>query len=227
MNKSLKSFVLAVVSGVFLLAARPAAHAQPYTFYFQADTGGQVTQDTDLKIFFGEPLAPNTKVVFDPGVRFGFLTGFRITEWFAVELETGIMANNIKSITGASSVHNAYFSNSPLLVNARFQAPSRWWVCPFAGGGWGGSISYLDVDDISIGNTSMDGWASAGVFAYQAFGGVRFKINDRMGISVVYHYFATTDSTFEADFTSGTSSDRLRFAGTETHAASIAFDMTF
>jgi opacity protein-like surface antigen len=65
------------------------------------------------------------------------------------------------------------------------------------------------------------------VFAYQAFAGVRFAINERMGLSIEYHYFATTDSEMRADVTVGTSSDQVQLGGTATHTATIAFDYRF
>jgi opacity protein-like surface antigen len=196
-------------------------------FYMQAGAGGQVTQDTALKDFFGEPLTPNSKVVFEAGPSFGFLGGFRACDWFSVEAEFGYMINHIESITDASRVHNAYYANSPFLINARFTCPPHWWFAPYFGGGLGGSITTISADDIDIGATHMDGWASAATFTYQAFGGFRFKINDHMAVSVAYHYIATTDSTFHADFTSGTSSDHLRFGGTQSHVGSAAFEWSF
>jgi opacity protein-like surface antigen len=196
-------------------------------FYLQTDVGGQVTQDTKLKEFFGEPLGPNTKVVFDAGPRFGFLGGWRTCDWFSLEAEFGYMGNHIDTITGASRVDHAYFSNAPFLVNARFTCPPHWWFAPYFGGGLGGTFTTISADDIDIGSTHMDGWASAAAFAYQAFGGFRFKINSHMAVSVSYHYIATTDTSYHADFTSGTSSDHLKLAGTASHVGAAAFEWSF
>src|SRR5262245_31593097 len=71
-------------------------------FYVKGDVGGTLTSDTDLRDFFGEPLAPGSEVKFNPGIRFGIAAGYRVTPWFAVEGETGIMTSEIDSITGAS-----------------------------------------------------------------------------------------------------------------------------
>ena len=89
-------------------------------------------------------------------------------------------------------------------------------------------MAILDADPIELNGTTMSGSQGSDVmFAYQAFGGLRVSLNERMGISVEYHYFATTDSDFRADFTVGTETDHLRMRGTSTHALSIAFDYTF
>ena len=233
MKRTLQTLMIVVGVGMSMSFTTRCGAQDPeqrwYTprFYGEANTGGQVTQDTALKEFFGEPLSPGDKVVFDPGGRFGFLIGYRPCNWFSVEGEFSYMINKLESVTGATRLDDAYFSNAPFLVNARFQAPPHWWVAPFFGGGLGGSVSTISADEIEIGATSMEGWASGLVFAYQAFGGLRFRITETMAISVAYHYFATTDASFEADFTSGTLSDEMRFGGTTTHVGSIAFEWRF
>src|SRR4051794_21868980 len=99
MRKSVQLF--AVLTGVALIWPQMAS-AQMSKFYVTADAGGNLTPDITLKEFFGEPLAPNSKVKFDPGVRFGVGAGYRVTDWLGTELQSGIMANSIKSITDAS-----------------------------------------------------------------------------------------------------------------------------
>jgi opacity protein-like surface antigen len=201
--------------------------AQETRFYIKGDLGGNLTHDTGLREFFGEPLTAGTKIKFDPGVRFGITGGFRLTDWFSTEIETGVMANYIDSITGATRVDDAVFSNVPLLVNARFQCPRLDLVTPYFGGGVGGSFPIIDVDHIEIGDTRMHGYDSTVVFAYQAFAGLRFKLNHQMGLSLEYHYFHADGAEWEAESNHGAFTDKLRFAGTETHSLSIAFDWRF
>lgn len=225
MKRNIRFMVLASAccATLFSLAA---ARGQVDRLYVKVDAGGQWTLDTGLKEFFGEPSAPGSVVKFHPGARVGFTAGYEITDWFAVEGQTGVTANRIDSITGAF-VDDATLSNVPFLVNARFQFPNQSPVTPYIGGGLGGSVAVLDADNIIIGSTRLSGTQSAAVFAYQAFGGLRYKLNDRMGLSLEYHYFATTDPEWKADFTFFTPNDRMRFGGTETHAVSIAFDYHF
>jgi OOP family OmpA-OmpF porin len=224
MNKHVKSLFLAGSCGALFLCAQ-AVSAQESKFYIRSDAGGAVTLDTQLKEFFG-PVAPGTKVSFDPGVRFGVAGGYDVTDWFAAEAQVGVFANDIKSITGASRV-DATFLNVPFLLNARFQCPNRSLLTPYFGGGVGGSASTLDVDHIDLGGTTLHGTQSTAVFAYQAFGGLRCRLNDRMGLSVEYRYFATTNPEWKADVTFGTPTDRVRFGGAQTHAVSLAFDFRF
>jgi opacity protein-like surface antigen len=215
---------LAVCAGLALAGSLGAQESG--RLYIKADVGGQWTHDLDLKEFFGEPLAPGSKVKLDPGGRFGFAFGYYVTRWFAAEVETGVMANEIDKITDASRV-DASFSNVPLLFNARFQCPHTERIVPYIGGGVGASFPVIDADHIEIGQTSMHGSDSDAVFAYQAFAGLRFKLNYRMGLSVEYHYFHADGAEWKAEFSNGTGSDRLRFGASETHAISIAFDFHF
>ena len=73
----------------------------------------------------------------------------------------------------------------------------------------------------------MHGSDAAAVFAYQGFAGLRFKLNDQMGLSLEYHYFHADGAEWSAESNHGASSDKLRFAGTETHSLSVAFDWRF
>lgn len=211
---------------VLAAGAVSAARAEQGKFYAAADAGAVVTVDTQLKEFFGAPLLPNTKVSFDPGFRLGVRGGYGVTDWFDAEVETGIMANNIKSVTGATET-DASFANIPFLLNARFHCPALHRISPYFGGGLGGSTTILSGNDLTVGGTSLDGSTAGITFAYQAFAGVRFAINERMGLSLEYHYFATTDSTMHADVTVGTASDEVKLGGTSSHTATIAFDYRF
>jgi opacity protein-like surface antigen len=213
-----------LVAAIALSSA--SAFGQYTRFYFKGDLGGNLTGDTGLREFFGEPLTAGSRIKFDPGVRLGVAGGYNVTDWFSGEIETGAMVNNIKSITGATSV-DAVFSNVPILVNARFQWPHNRFVTPYIGGGVGGSFPVIDADHIDIGETHMHGSDAAAVFAYQGFAGLRFKLNDQMGLSLEYHYFHADGAEWSAESNHGASSDKLRFAGTETHSLSVAFDWRF
>ena len=220
MKRSIHSFAICLAG--LVLVSPVASNAQIDKLYIKADAGGNWTRKTDLKEFFGESLTPGSKVKFDPGGRFGVAAGYQLTDWFSPEVETGIMANSIHSITDASRV-DAVFSNVPLLGNIRIQCPLWERFRPYLGGGAGASFPVLDADRITIGGTSIHGSDADAVFAYQAFGGLRFKLNDRMGLGLEYHYFHAEGARWEADFTS----DKMHLGATETHVVSIAFDFHF
>jgi opacity protein-like surface antigen len=202
------------------------AQAEHGKFYVEADAGGAVTVNTSLQEWFGAPILPNSVVEFDPGFRLGLRGGYGVTDWFDAEVETGIMANNISFITGATETDGS-LANIPLMFNARFHCPALHKFSPYFGGGLGVSTTVLSGDNLTVAGTTLDGSVAGAVFAYQAFAGLRFAINDRMGLSIEYHYFGTTDSDMRADVTVGTASDEVRLGGTGTHTATIAFDFRF
>ena len=206
------------------LALPLIAHGQP-SVYFKVDAGGNLTSDTDLKEFFGQGVA-GAKVKFDPGYRFGVGGGYEVCQFFAVEGEIGSYGNNIKSITGAQRVDAAFF-NIPFLVNLKLMGPRNWFVRPYIGGGAGGSASVLSVDHIDRGALHLDGTDSDVVFAYQGFAGLRFRINDEMGLAIEYRYFHADAPSWHADFDTFLASDQLKFGRSETHSLSVVFDWHF
>jgi opacity protein-like surface antigen len=215
-----------LVGGAVMVNGVLPVLGQGSRFYIKADAGGTITQDTDLKEFFGS-VAPGTKVKFDPGFRAGVTGGYQLTDWFAGEVELGFMENRIDSITGADRVHDAWFANVPFLVNGKLQYPNSSPLTPYIGAGVGFSEALIDVDQIDLGGTSLHGDMNDTVFAWQAFAGLRYRINDQMGLSVEYRYFAADSASFQPDFTSGTPSDTMRLGRTQTHAISLAFDFRF
>ena len=224
--KQIIRFPWSSLAFTLIVAGSLPAFGQSTGFYVKADVGGNITQDTNLREFFG-PVAPGTKVKFDPGFRAGLAGGYQLTDWFAPEVEVGFLENRIDSITGADRVHNAWFANVPFLVNGKLQYPNSSPLTPYIGAGVGFSESIIDVGRIDLGGTSLHGNISDTVFAWQAFAGLRYRFNDSMGLSVEYRYFAADGASWQADFTSGTASDTMRMGRTKTHAISLAFDFRF
>ncbi len=222
MKQNMRWLAFAVVYGVALWSAR----AQDTRYYIRGGVGGSWMPDTSLKEFFG-PVTPGSKVSFDPGARVTVAGGYEFTDWFAGEVETGVMVNGIDTVTDATRVDDATFSNIPFLLNARFQWPTRCPFTPYIGGGLGGAASVIDVDHLDVGGTSLQGSQATAVFAYQAFGGIRYRINERMGLSVEYRYFATTDPEWTADAVAGTPTDTLKMGGIENHSVSLVFNYQF
>jgi OmpA-OmpF porin, OOP family len=221
--------ILRIISLFALMAALPV-HAQfdwQHRVYVKADGGGVVTSDTDVKEIFG-PVPAGTEIEFDPGPRFGIALGYNVTDWFATELEFGILANSIKDITGAQSIEGT-FLNTPVLVNVKLQLPTGTPFTPYIGIGGGGASSVLDLDHLDYGGMHISGTASDAVYAWQAFGGFRIALNDHMGLGLEYRYFRAGAPTFEGDhgFFSDLPNDHIKFGEIESHVVSFRFDFTF
>jgi hypothetical protein len=121
MKKSMLS-VIPVTALTLSLVTGANALAEQNRFYLKADIGGNSARDVELREFFGEPtLAANSTISLDPGIRLGFRAGYGITDWFAAEVETGVTANNIESISGPTvAVADGSLANVPFLLNRSF-----------------------------------------------------------------------------------------------------------
>lgn len=224
MKQTIKSLAFAIAAAALLSSV--SARGQNTGFYLKGDLGGNITPKINLNEFFG-PVAPGSKVKLDPGVRGGITGGYQLCDYFAAEAEVGFFGNRIDSVTGATQVHDASFVNVPVLLNARLQYPNRSPLMPYIGAGLGFSQTILDVDQLTVNDITLHGSDSDTVFAYQAFAGLRYALNDHMGLSLEYHYFAAESAHWRADFSFGTPSDTVSFGPSRSHSLSIAFDYRF
>jgi OOP family OmpA-OmpF porin len=219
-----RSFSLLVAS--LPLFSGSLACAQDIGFYVKADIGGGVTMDTDLDSFFG-PVAPGSKVKFDPGLRYGLAAGYQFTHWFALEAEFGAMVTKIDQITDANHV-DAWFSSVPFLVNARFQYQNSSRLTPYIGAGVGGAASVLDMDYIELNGVGTSGTTSDAVFACQAFAGLQYNLNDRMSIAVEYRFLWTESPSWDSDYYYyGNYDTRISFGQIKSQSLSLAFRYRF
>jgi opacity protein-like surface antigen len=221
MKRNLKTIIVTVTCACASLTALTLNAAEDTGYYVRPDIGGTWTPETELKEFFGSS-GGGRKVKFDPGARFGISGGYKFCDWFSAEAQTGIMISSLDTISGANRV-DATFSNVPFLLNGRLQLPTHSRFTPYIGGGAGMSLATLDADPISLNGRTLNGSDVDVVFAYQGFAGVRYELNDRMGLALEYHYFGTTEPAWDARHASG----HLKFGGIETHALTVAFDYKF
>jgi opacity protein-like surface antigen len=218
-----KWFAVGGLVGSLLVASAMAG--DPVGLYFKADAGGNWTDGTELREFFG-PVTPGSKVEFDAGPRFGLAVGYDVLDFLGLEAQIGVYENEISSITEATSLH-AWLVNVPFMANARLHLPTYYRVSPYIGAGVGGSSTILDADHITVNDTTLTGTDGDTVFAWQAFAGVRFSLTQHMGLSVEYRYFESDPARWKADFAFGTATDTVSFGKIQTHSVSVAFDWTF
>jgi opacity protein-like surface antigen len=190
-------------------------------FYLKGGIGPSIIEDADLKSFPGVVGSPN--VDFEVGVRLDIGGGYQVTDWFAVEFETGFVDNEIDHISGAD-VDDAFLVNVPFMANVVFQCPRMGRFVPYIGVGAGFSYTILDVDEITIGpNTVFGGSEDDAVFAYQGFVGFRYFIDSRWSIGAAYKYVVTDDSSFDV----GGTSERVKLDDLHTHSVTASFTFHF
>lgn len=225
--KALKNVAFLSAAAVILCLPQAAkSDLLAERFYMKADAGAVWVMDTDLEEFFGE-VTPGAEVEFEPGPRFGFGLGYSITDWLAAEAEVGFMYNLLDNVTDSART-DALFGQMPFLLNARFQWPNAKRLIPYAGAGAGGSAMFLDADDLEIGGTQVGGTGSDVVFAWQFFGGLRYKLTDNIDLGVEYRYFGAQQPEFDGDshgFHMGDES--IEFGRIEGHALSLAVQFRF
>ena len=191
--------------------------------YFRGGIGPEIAHKTEVKEFFGS--SSGSKVEYDAGLRISAAGGYQFCSYFSAEVESGILYNSIKSITGSPST-DASLVNVPLLANAVFHIPLESNFVPYCGFGFGGSTSVLTIDHARIAGRSLDGDDSDFVWAAQAFAGFRYEFNDRMGVGFGYKFLATGQPSWDVfSFTAG--SGELRFDRARTHSFLAEFTLKF
>jgi opacity protein-like surface antigen len=195
--------------------------ARSQNFYLDADAGAAFAENVNVHRFPG--LIAGGKVRLDPGGRFSVAGGYHFNDYIGVQLETGIINNEIKSIAGARGVDGS-LSHVPLLADVvvRYDRPDCKLV-PYAGAGLGGDTSVINLDHVRAGGFVVDGSAGETVFAWQAFAGARYKISDKMSVGAGYKFFSAEGASYDvrhalADIKLGTA---------QVHSAVVDFTMKF
>jgi opacity protein-like surface antigen len=185
--------------------------------YFRGGIGPEIAHQTDVTEAFG-PVS-GVKVKYDTGLRISAAGGYQFCRYFSAELETGILYNSIKSITGSPST-DASLSNVPLLANAVFHIPLESNFVPYCGFGVGGASSVLDVDHATINGVPLHGSEADTVWAVQGFAGFRYEFNDRMGAGFGYKFLATGEPKWGL-------SGQVGFDNARTHSFLAEFTLKF
>ena len=215
MKTNLVSLSLVGLGGMLAFSPKACVGGEERGPYSTADIGGTIAENTTLKEFPGA--VPGSKLEFDPGVRLSVGGGYRFNDWLSVGGETGFIVN---TITGA----DAAVSQVPLFANVEFRLPNKSKIVPFVGGGPGVSFTTISLDNESLGNgTTVDGSSSDAVFAWQAYGGIRYKINEQMSVGLVYKYFESDAPRWDVNNTP----QDIRFGRAHIHAISASFSMSF
>jgi opacity protein-like surface antigen len=200
MKRMLRSLALLSGSSLGLFILAEAGHGQ--NFYLNADAGIAFGDDVEVRQFL-VPLR-NTDFELDPGGRFSVAGGYNFNEFIGVQIETGMIFNDIDKVSGGGSIDGS-LGHVPLIASVvgRYDKPN-FPVVPFAGIGLGGDISILTLDNVRAPNGALvDGSGSDLVFAWQAFVGARYKLNDNMSIGGAYKFFAADGASWDVEDTSG------------------------
>jgi opacity protein-like surface antigen len=210
-----------------------AADAQQYsTFpegagpYSRLELGGSVFQDGTLTSFGGPT---DSKVTYDVGFAASAAFGYAFNPYIAADFEFGAIGTKIHSVSGYY-LGDTYLDNVPFIANLTLSLPiPRTILVPYIGGGVGGSLSVFNTDGLGNDSVVVYGDDSEVVFAWQAFAGLRFNLNEKMTLGIGYKYFVTQDTSFSyPPAYPGTGPNfSLSFEGIRSHTALVAFQVKF
>jgi opacity protein-like surface antigen len=214
----MKYYVLAIALSATCVFGQPQGRVEQRG-YIRGDLGPAITEDADADFF---PGAGSVTLDLDPGMRFSVAGGALFGDYFALEVETGAIFNEIDSITGFDDV-DGYVSQVPFLLNAAFEFKNNSGLTPFIGAGAGGVAIGINLDEAESATVELDGSAGDVVFAWQAFGGLKYEINENFSVGLVYKFFWGDDAEWEVDDTS----QDIEFEGTRTHSISAMVSYKF
>ncbi len=172
---------LLLSSAFAALVAVPAHAGETYGKLF-----GGVVFDRDYDVETVPPGGPPVgDLSTDTGFDVGGALGYQITDLLAVEGEIAYRLNSIDVATIAivPAPADPDLSALSFMANGVFTAPSGFGVSPYVGAGVGTArVGGLGDHDF--------------VFAYQAFGGLKTNLTERMSAGVEYRYFAAPDAPY-------------------------------
>ena len=147
----------------------------------------------DLEIPVGGPVGTTTWK-FDPGSRFTAGVGYQLYQNSAISIaiaaETGFLYNTLDEVTAGglgTADADGDFTQVPFLgkVVLKFMPESQ--ISPFIGVGGGGVFSELQVDEIN--GSEVDQGGDETDPAIQGEAGVRYALNDEIGLGLSYKCF--------------------------------------
>jgi OmpA-OmpF porin, OOP family len=206
---------------VFFAVLLSAAAAQAQGFYVGAFAGPAFAHDADIEQFVFR--GAGGSVEFDTGSRMNVAGGYQFNDFFAAQLGTGFIYNEIDRI-GRGSRGDASLTHVPFLADLvlRYDRPDGRWV-PYVGLGAGADASIVDFDRVRARGVFVDGTDTTVVFAWQAFLGARYKFNEWMSLGGGYRFFWADGPSWDVDRARGD----IEFGETMVHSFGIDFTFTF
>ncbi len=228
----MKTIAFSVLGIATLLLTESTLRAQHYYsrpegagLYLRAGIGGNILEDGKLTDFGG---AADNRIEYEVGIVAHGAVGYAFNQYIATELEFGFIGAQIDSISGLFT-DDTYLYNLPMLANVVFSFPiPETIVVPYVGVGAGGTVTVFDTDGFGDNSVMLFGDDSDVVFAWQAFAGLRFELNEHISLGLGYKYFAADDASFKyrSAFPGGPDF-KLGLEGVKAHSLFFTFQIRF
>jgi opacity protein-like surface antigen len=193
-----------------------ALRAADDKWYAEADLGVSLVNNNDVERFID---SAGGEMEFEVGFASGLTVGYHLTPWMAAEFQTGYMLNGVDGV-------DAVLSQCPMMLNLCFELPNCKKFVPFAGVGVGGMLSVFSIDDYVDGDW-LDGSSGEFVFAYQAFGGLRYNFNDQMGVALLYRFRGTQGPSWDVEDYYGFTVGEIALDDVFSHTFSVLYNFRF
>ncbi len=189
--------------------------------YFRGAVGPSFYQDGRLTYFGGPVSSP---VHYDTGVAADAAVGWAFNRYVSVDFQTGFQGARIDDVPGYSQYHSDVY-DVPFMGNITLSYPiPRTFLEPYIGGGAGGADTYFHAHDFSDGVTTVYGEENDVVYAWQVFGGLRFRLAPNMWLGAEYKYFTTGDTSYSYP---PSPNFNVGFDGVRTHSVLFTFEWMF
>ncbi|HEY0455409.1 MAG TPA: outer membrane beta-barrel protein [Verrucomicrobiae bacterium] len=213
------SIIVVVGSAACLFASASTGLSQGW--YLNTAAGVSLENKINLRTFVTP--TPGVKLEFDPGASVSVAGGYNFLPFLGVELQTGAIYNSVKNVNGFGDI-DASLTHVPLMANVVFRyETARCPVITYAGAGAGGDVSIATFNNVTANGVFVDGSWSTIEFAWQAFGGMRFKLNENMSLGAGYKYYSVNHAAW--DF--GGIKDGLAIGHARVHNILIDFNFRF
>lgn len=176
--------LLACALALPMAAAAQDAEGPGAGTYVRFGAGIAIVEDIEgfFDSTFGSRL--DYELNLDPGVRIDVAPGYNFNDFLGVELNTGFVWNSVDAIELADGRRGSVEGDLlqiPIMGNVVARIPTPMQLTPFVGAGGGGAYVRLSNDESD--EAGDDFFA-----AFQLFGGVKYEIDEVLGVGLVYKY---------------------------------------
>jgi opacity protein-like surface antigen len=187
LSKVIITSAVASLASVWSLAADTGGSASKW--YIGVDEGGVFQQDVGgIKVNNSVTVPGSPTFKFDPGMKADLNLGYKLTENWAVELESGFSYNSISQfpLLLGMPMPDSKLWQVPVLVNGvyKYSFNDHWQL--YGGAGVGGVVSILDLSYAYSSDTDLQ-------FGYQVKLDVTYIINSNWECDLGYKFLGTLD----------------------------------
>lgn len=209
------------------MLAAANGHAQQFTdneyvknVYVGMDSGVSFQRSMSMDSSFnGSP----GNIVFNAGWSLTGNIGYRFSDFFAAELDTGVIWNSISQVgnQGLSGIGSAHLAEIPVLPTFVFTYPVGHFK-PYAGIGLGPAVGVFYGSNIPGSASSNSTYHDTDLtFAYQVEVGLKYSVSDNIDLGLGYKFVGTSTHSWTDNGID------LNAGGTKAHVLEASFTWRF